>query len=138
VVFSSRNGSLSTEGDTHNGRIFENNAHAHPRLKTSFNSALLMLPVMSEMHNPAHPGEVLREYLPEDMSVTDAAKALNVTRQALSALLNGRSGVSADMALRLEAALGVEAGFWLRMQVAYDLWEARQRGVAKGVRHIAA
>lgn len=45
-----------------------------------------MLPVMSEMHNPAHPGEVLREYLPEDMSVTDAAKALNVTRQALSAL----------------------------------------------------
>ena len=93
---------------------------------------------MSEMHNPAHPGEVLREYLPEDMSVTDAAKALNVTRQALSALLNGRSGVSADMALRLEAALGVEAGFWLRMHVAYDLWEARQRGVAKGVRHIAA
>jgi addiction module HigA family antidote len=93
---------------------------------------------MSEMHNPAHPGEVLREYLPEDMSVTDAAKALNVTRQALSALLNGRSGVSAGMALRLEAALGVEAGFWLRMQVAYDLWEARQRGVAKGVRHIAA
>ena len=93
---------------------------------------------MSEMHNPAHPGEVLREYLPEDMSVTDAAKALNVSRQALSALLNWRSGVSADMALRLEAALGVEAGFWLRMQVAYDLWEARQRGVAKGVRHIAA
>jgi addiction module antidote protein, HigA family len=66
-----------------------------------------MLPVMSEMHNPAHPGEVFREYLPEDMSVTDAAKAMNVTRQALSALLNGRSGVSADMALRLEAALGV-------------------------------
>ncbi|MHB8249902.1 MAG: HigA family addiction module antitoxin [Acidithiobacillus sp.] len=90
------------------------------------------------MHNPAHPGEVLREYLPEGMSVTDAAKALNVTRQALSALLNGRSGVSADMALRLEAALGVEAGFWLRMQVACDLWEARQRGVARGVRHIAA
>ncbi|MHB8211166.1 MAG: HigA family addiction module antitoxin [Acidithiobacillus sp.] len=93
---------------------------------------------MSEMHNPAHPGEVLREYLPEGMSVTDAAKALNVTRQALSALLNGRSGVSADMALRLEAALGVEAGFWLRMQVAYDLWDARRRGVARGVRHIAA
>lgn len=93
---------------------------------------------MSEMHNPAHPGEVLREYLPEGMRVTDAAKALNVTRQALSALLNGRSGISADMALRLEAALGVEAGFWLRMQVAYDLWEARQRGAARGVRNIAA
>ncbi len=93
---------------------------------------------MSEMHHPAHPGEVLREYLPAGMSVTDAARALNVTRQALSALLNGRSGISADMAIRLEAALGVEAGFWLRMQVTYDLWEARQRGAAKGVRHIAA
>jgi addiction module HigA family antidote len=93
---------------------------------------------MSEMHNPAHPGEVLREYLPEGMSVTDAAKALNVTRQSLSAVLNGRTGVSAEMALRLEAALGVEAGFWLRMQVAFDLWEARQKGAVRGVRHIAA
>ncbi|WP_298169894.1 HigA family addiction module antitoxin [Acidithiobacillus sp.] len=81
---------------------------------------------MSEMHNPAHPGKVLREYLPEGMSVTDAANALNVTRQTLSAPLNGRSGVSADMALRLETALGIDAGFWLRMQVGYDLWEARQ------------
>ena len=93
---------------------------------------------MSEMHNPAHPGEVLREYLPEGMSVTDAAKALNVTRQSLSAVLNGRTGVSAEMALRLEAALGMEAGFWLRMQMAFDLWEARQKGRARGVRHIAA
>ncbi|MBU2852211.1 HigA family addiction module antitoxin [Acidithiobacillus ferrivorans] len=93
---------------------------------------------MSEMHNPAHPGEVLREYLPEGMSVTDAAKALNVTRAGLVRAINGRSGVSAEMALRLEAALGVEAGFWLRTQVAYDLWEARQRGVARGVRNIAA
>ncbi|MFA5730380.1 MAG: HigA family addiction module antitoxin [Acidithiobacillus sp.] len=56
----------------------------------------------------------------------------------MSALLNERSGVSADMAPRLEAVLGVEAGFWLRMQVAYDLWEARQRGVPRGVRNIAA
>lgn len=87
---------------------------------------------MSEMHNPAYPDEVLREYLPEGMSVTDAAKAPNVTRQALSAPLNGRSGVSADMVLRLEA------GFWLRIQVAHDLWEARQRGVVRSVRHIAA
>ena len=93
---------------------------------------------MSEMHNPAHPGEVLREYSPEGMSVTDAAKALHVTRQSLSAVLNGRAGISAGMALRLEAALGIEAVFWLRMQMAFDLWEARQRGVARGVRHIAA
>ncbi len=93
---------------------------------------------MSGMHDPAHPGEVLRDYLPEGMGVTDAAKALNVTRQSLSAILNGRTGISAEMALRLEAALGIEAGFWLRMQMAFDLWEARQRGSVQGVRHIAA
>lgn len=55
---------------------------------------------MSRMHNPAHPGEVLREYLPEGVTVTQAAEHLGVTRQAFSALLNGRAGVSADMALR--------------------------------------
>src|SRR3989338_4538251 len=60
---------------------------------------------MSRMQNPAHPGEVLREYLPEDVTVTDVARRLGVTRQALSALLNGRAGVSADMALRLAQAL---------------------------------
>ena len=54
---------------------------------------------MSRMHNPAHPGEVLREYLPEDLAVTEAALRLGVTRQTLSALLNGRAGVSAEMAL---------------------------------------
>jgi addiction module HigA family antidote len=58
---------------------------------------------MARMHNPAHPGEVLRDYLPEGLAVTEAARRLGVTRQTLSALLNGRAGVSADMALRLEA-----------------------------------
>ncbi len=56
------------------------------------------------MHNPAHPGEVLREYLPEGVSIGEVAKRLGVTRQALSAVLNGRAGVSASMALRLEGA----------------------------------
>ena len=56
---------------------------------------------MSRMHNPAHPGEVLRKYLPEDVSVTEAAHRLGITRQALSAFFNGRAGVSAEMALRL-------------------------------------
>ena len=82
---------------------------------------------MSSMHNPAHPGEVLREYLPEGLGVSDAAKRLGVTRQALSALINGRAGVSASMALRLEAALGTSAEFWLAMQTNYDLWQARKR-----------
>ena len=53
---------------------------------------------MSNMHNPAHPGEVLREYLPEGVSIGEVAKRLGVIRQALSALLNGRAGVSASMA----------------------------------------
>ena len=92
---------------------------------------------MSRMHNPAHPGEVLREYLPENMAVVEAAKRLGVTRQSLSALLNGRAGVSAGMALRLEAALGTSAEMWLEMQAGYDLWQARQHRRPK-VERIAA
>jgi len=90
------------------------------------------------MHNPAHPGEVLREYLPEGMSVSEAAQRLGVTRQALSALLNGRSGISAEMALRLAAALGTSAEMWLEMQVAYDLWRAKKKRRPKISRFPAA
>jgi addiction module HigA family antidote len=82
---------------------------------------------MTRMHNPAHPGEVLRDYLPQGLAVTEAARRLGVTRQALSALLNGRAGVSAEMALRLEAGLGTSAEMWIGMQSAFDLWKARQR-----------
>ena len=89
---------------------------------------------MSRMHNPAHPGEVLREYLPTTMGVTESAKRLGVTRQALSALLNGRAGVSAEMALRLEAALGTTAEMWVEMQAGYDLWLARQQRQPKVMR----
>ena len=85
------------------------------------------------MHNPAHPGEVLREYLPEGLGVTATAKRLGVTRQALSALLNARAGVSAEMALRLESALGTSAEMWIEMQAGYDLWKARQRPKPKVV-----
>jgi antitoxin HigA-1 len=81
---------------------------------------------MARMHNPAHPGEVLRDYLPEGLAVTEAARRLGVTRQALSALLNGRAGVSAEMALRLEAGLGTSAEMWIGMQTAFE-WKARQR-----------
>ena len=89
------------------------------------------------MHNPAHPGEVLRECLPDTLAVTEAAQRLGVTRQALSALLNGRAGISPTMALRLEAALGTSAEMWLEMQAGYDLWQARKQGVPK-VGRIAA
>ncbi len=82
---------------------------------------------MARMHNPAHPGEVLREYLPEGMSVTEAATHLGVSRQTLSSVLNGRAGISADMALRLAEALSTSAEMWLAMQTAHDLWHARQQ-----------
>ncbi|HET7396569.1 MAG TPA: HigA family addiction module antitoxin [Gammaproteobacteria bacterium] len=92
---------------------------------------------MSRMHNPAHPGEVLREYFPDNMTVTEAAERLGVTRQALSGLLNGRAGVSAEMALRLSQALGTSAEMWLNMQATYDLWTAEQLPRPK-VKKIAA
>lgn len=75
--------------------------------------------------NPAHPGEVLRDYLGE-MSVAEAAARLGVTRAHLSRILNGRAGVSAPMSLRLSAALGTSPEFWLRMQMQYDLWQAQK------------
>ena len=81
---------------------------------------------MSRMHNPAHPGEVLREYL-GGMTVTDAASHLGVTRAALSRILNGNNGISADMALRLEAALGTSAEMWVAMQAKHELWEASKQ-----------
>jgi antitoxin HigA-1 len=82
-----------------------------------------------EMHNPAHPGEIVREEClkPLGLSVTAAADALGVTRKALSDLLNGHTGVSPDMAIRLEKVFGSTADTWLGMQMQYDLWEARQR-----------
>jgi addiction module HigA family antidote len=82
-----------------------------------------------EMHDPAHPGEVIREAClkPLNLTVTAAAEALGVTRKALSDLLNGHSGVSPDMAIRLEQVFGSTADAWLRMQMQRDLWEARQR-----------
>ena len=81
------------------------------------------------MHNPAHPGEVIRELClaPLGLTVTAAAEALGVTRKALSDLLNGHSGVSPDMAIRLEKVGWSAADHWLRMQLQYDLWRARQR-----------
>ncbi len=93
--------------------------------------------MMSRMRNPAHPGEVLQQYLPVSMTVTEAAHRLGISRQALSALLNKRSGVSADMALRLSQALGTSAEMWLSMQATYDLWKAEQKPRPK-VKRIAA
>lgn len=92
---------------------------------------------MSQIFNPPHPGETLREdILPAlQLNVTQAAEQLGVTRVALSRVLNGRAAISPEMALRLEAWLGVENGgradLWIAEQAAYDLWKARKAGMPK-------
>jgi len=88
---------------------------------------------MTRMHNPPHPGLTLRDdVLPAlGLTVTLAAEQLNVSRVALSRMLNGRAAISPEMALRLEAWLGAERGgdarVWLAEQSAYDMWQAAQR-----------
>lgn len=95
---------------------------------------------MSKLFNPPHPGETLREdILPAlNLTVTQAAEQLGVTRAALSRVLNARAAISPEMALRLEGWLGVENGgradLWVAAQAAYDLWKARKAGAPK-VKH---
>jgi antitoxin HigA-1 len=91
------------------------------------------------MHNPPHPGLVVREYL-GDMPVSAAAAHLHTTRVTLSRLLNGKAGISANMALRLAAAFGTSPELWMNMQSQYDLWRAsRERGpVVRRFPHVPA
>jgi len=79
-----------------------------------------------QMHQPSHPGRILAYYLGE-RSVTEVARHLRVTRPALSRVLNGKAGVSADMAVRLAEAFKTEPDLWLRLQMQYDLWLALKR-----------
>ena len=83
-----------------------------------------------QMHNPSHPGRLLAHYL-EGRTVTEVARHLGVTRPALSRVLNGKAGVSADMALRLSEAFGTEPDLWLRLQVQRDHWVASNRNRKK-------
>ena len=80
------------------------------------------------MKNPAHPGRIVRSAClePLGLSVTAAAKVLGVTRQALNNVINGKSGISPEMAIRLTKAFGSTAETWLQMQLAYDLAAARR------------
>ena len=82
-----------------------------------------------KMHNPPHPGEVLRELClnPLDLTVTEAAKALRVSRKTLSSILNGRAGLSPEMAVRLSLAFGTSAESWMNQQTQYDLWHVERR-----------
>lgn len=85
------------------------------------------------MHNPPHPGEVLRDgwITPLELTVSAAADALAVSRKTLSAILNTRAGISAEMALRLAKWLGTTAEFWSILQVHHDLWHADRKVHAK-------
>jgi antitoxin HigA-1 len=81
-----------------------------------------------KMYHPPHPGEILRELClkPLGLTVTRAAKALGISRKTLSAILNGRSGISSEMAVRLSIAFGTSAESWLNQQTQHDLWLAEQ------------
>ena len=84
---------------------------------------------MARMYDPPHPGLFVKEYLDNsNITVTEAAKHLGITRVALSRIINGKTGISPEMALRLDEALRLfKAETWLKMQLEYDLWQAEQK-----------
>ena len=92
------------------------------------------------MYTPPHPGEILRELCVEalGLTVTDAAKALKVSRKTLSTLLNGRAGISPEMAMRLSKVFGRTAEGWMRLQLQYDLWKAEQSFDVSNLKRIKA
>ncbi len=78
------------------------------------------------MHNPPHPGEIIKELClaPLELSVTAAAAALGVSRKTLSSIINGKAGISPEMAVRLSIAFNTSSESWLNQQTQYDLWQA--------------
>ena len=81
-----------------------------------------------KMHNPPHPGEALKQLClePLNLTVTDAARSLGVSRKTLSSVINGRAGISPEMAVRLSMAFNTSAESWLNQQLQYDLWHAEK------------
>jgi addiction module HigA family antidote len=92
------------------------------------------------MHNPPHPGEIIKEICiePLGLTVTKAAESLGVTRKTFSMLLNGKSGISPEMALRLSKVFGRTPEGWLRLQLQYDLWKTKQNMNLDHLERIAA
>ena len=92
------------------------------------------------MHNPPHPGEIIRELClkPLGVNVTRAAEALGVSRKTLSAILNGRAGISPEMAVRLSMAFETSAESWMNQQTQYDLWLAKKRRKKLKVQKLSA
>ncbi len=95
---------------------------------------------MMQMYNPPHPGEIIKELClePLGLTVTRAAEALGVSRKTLSAILNGRAGISPEMAIRLSIAFDTSAESWLNQQTQYDLWLTRQTQQAFRVERLVA
>ncbi len=93
-----------------------------------------------KMHNPPHPGEIIKALClePLGLSVTDAARALGVSRKTLSSILNRRAGISPEMAVRLSLAFDTTAESWLNQQVQYDLWHAERKRKTLRVRKLSA
>ena len=93
-----------------------------------------------KMHNPPHPGEVLRALClePLNLTVTDAARSLGVSRKTLSSVLNGRAGISPEMAIRLSIAFDTTAESWLNQQLQYDLWHAEKNRARLRVERLSA
>ena len=93
-----------------------------------------------KMHNPPHPGEVLRQLClePLNLTVTDAARSLGVRRKALSSILNGHAGISPEMAVRLAIAFSTCAESWLNQQLQYDLWHAERNRTRLHVSKLSA
>ncbi|MCF0059610.1 HigA family addiction module antitoxin [Dyadobacter sp. CY356] len=91
----------------------------------------------SEM-KPVHPGAVLREDVLKEMkiSITKAARELNVSRKQLSEIVNETSSISAEMAVRLESGFGINAEFWLDMQKNFDIWKVKSSGRVQGIHRI--
>jgi len=92
------------------------------------------------MHNPPHPGEIIRVVClePLGLTVTRAAKGLGISRKTLSAILNGRAGVSPEMAVRLSIAFDTTAESWLKQQLLHDLWQAEKLRKSLRVARLAA
>lgn len=87
---------------------------------------------MMDMHDPAHPGELLAGWLSDlGVTVSQFARHIGVSRVMLSRIVNGHAAVSADMDLRLAEALGTTPGYWLALQAQRDLWDARQRAASR-------
>ena len=93
-----------------------------------------------KMHNPPHPGEVLRSLClePLGLTVSDAARALGVSRKTLSGIVNGRVGISPEMAVHLSLAFDTTAESWLGQQVQYDLWRAEKKRATLRVQRLSA